>query len=199
MIEADAIKCRCLTVSTTNCFEDKLLTASMTTAALAAGARRRGGTSRPGCGRPTRQDAPWYDSDCRAAHKAYWAARRNTAAGAGFRGAERYYHQVVRGKQRRWQQQQLRLNLADARHNEPSALFLRFNDSPTPLPPVLCNHEAWATFLNRLASYHPPPNCRLRISPDLTTFNHEAASNLNSTKITNLAVLASPKKLHHGR
>ena len=64
---------------------------------------------------------------------------------------------------------------------------------------MLRNHEAWATFLNRLASYRPPPNCQLCISPDLPAFNHEAASNLNSTKITNLEVLAALKKLHNGR
>jgi hypothetical protein len=174
---------------------DKLLTASMTTAALAAGARRKGGTSKPGCSGTTRQDAPWYDGDCRAAHKAYWAARRSTVAGGSFGSAERYYHQVVRGKRRRWQQQQLGLNLADARHN-PRALFLRFNDSPTRLPAVLRNHEAWASFLNSLASYRPPPNCRLLISPTLPFFDQEAALHLSSTKITCSEVFAA---LHNGR
>ena len=57
------------------------------------------------------------------------------------------------------------------------------NDRPTPPPVVLSDHEAWATLLNRLASYRLPPNCQLRISPDLPTFNHEAASSLNNTKI----------------
>ena len=145
-----------------------------------------------------RQDAPWFDTACRAAHRAYWRARRRATAPIEFRDAERHYKQLVRSRQRQWQQRQLDQNLADS-HRNPRALYLRLRDHPAPLPAVLRNHSAWDSFLHGLASYRPPSNCELKTAPCLPSFDPDASAELNVETITASEVLAAMRQLHNGR
>ncbi len=169
---------------------DQLLKDAMTSAAIASGARRKGRFCRTGRSVTIRQDAPWFDAACKAAHRAYWRARRRAAAAVEFRDAERHYKQLVRSRQRQWQQRQLDRNLADSQRN-PRALYLRLGDHPAPLPAVLQNHVAWESFLHGLASYRPPSNCELKTAPCLPSFDPNAAAELNIETITTAEVLAA--------
>jgi len=168
---------------------DALLQAAVTAAALTAVARR----STPGSGkarsRRPNHNAPLFDAECRA-QRAYWRARRSTAAAGGFRVLKRYFKSLVRSKRRQ--------HLHDLRRN-PRQPWREFNHTRPAVPPALGSPDQWFQFQQRFATHQPPASCHLPAELHVPSYSQEAADQLNVATITSVEVLAALARLHNGR
>ena len=197
---AQAQLASCIAVATsgdlTTC--DQLLSNVMSSAALTAGARRSSpGLSRACSNRPT-HSAPFFDAECVAAHKRYWAARRTATAAGGFHLAEQQYKRLIRRKQRAWQLQQLRQHLCNL-HRDPRMLWRSYNASRNALPESLRDPSCWNAFRDRLALRTPPADCHMPDGLDTPHISPAAVDCLNAAVITRGEVSQALAGLHNGR
>ena len=175
-----------------------LLEAAVTAAALATGARRScPASSRAGVRRPNHH-APFFDAECLAAHRRYWAARRTAADAVSFRAAELQFKSLVRSKRRRWFEQRQLQHVHDITHNARKPWTV-FNYSRNTLPPSLGSPDQWVQFQQKLAAHQPPLGCHLLAELSPPSYSQEAADQLNAANVSPAEVLAALARLHNGR
>ena len=177
---------------------DVHITAAILKSALTDGARRTPAAFRKCPRGQGSHDAPFFDAECRAAHKRYCAARRGRPGVGDCQAAESAYRQLVRRKRRLWTTAQLNKHLGELKHDQ-RALYKRFNRTRKTLPMSLRSPSSWDSFRHKLASYQPPLGRHLPVDLPVPHFDATAAAALNNPSITAAEVLSALQKLHNGR
>lgn len=173
----------------------RCLEAGVHKALLTAGARRTPATCRNG---RHHRSAPWFDAECKAAHRRYCRARRRASDQAAFRAAETDLRRILRRTKRRWTGAKQTEYLRSIKSNS-ARMWRKFNQQRTGLPAALNHAAAWTAFRHKLASYQPPIGRHLPSETPRPVFSQAAAASLSTAVISQSEVLAALGKLQNGK